>query len=342
MLYKLSNLINIQIINIIISKINLIVNYIYNLENNYLPNIQLVSTNYSIPNIKNIIIFILINLIFLIIVIVYIIFIIKIKPFFNIKLIQIFIKQLVPKIFNSLHNIFIFNFLNLYFSDYYFSFNFLNFIIFIFNNNFSLPIMDLSVIKIIVKSLTNKEYLFSSFSIFPKLFNSDLVISLEDCSAGVVDSEKEIESQRSNSPTASENLLFSTEVASLNFNNFTDLNNEDKRSYLINKYENKGMTPTFYTISWLSDKIHLNTDGNKQNVDIFIENYLNEILNLERDTQLKSKAFHRDKPFLRHLIYKTPLEYPYVIPAKNDMSEFELSEMKDALIKEEEEIFIEN
>ncbi len=102
------------------------------------------------------------------------------------------------------------------------------------------------------------------------------------------------------------------------------------------------MTPTFYTISWLSDKIQINTDGNKLNVDLFIDNYLNQILNLERDTQLKSFAFHRDKPFLRHLIYKTPLEYPYVIPANNNMSEFEMFDLKDALIKNEEETINKN
>jgi hypothetical protein len=340
-LIKLNNLIFIQIKNIIISKLNLIINHIYNLENIF--NIKINILNYSISNCfaKNILLFIVINLTLFLLVILYLIYIINIEPSLNKKIIIKIIKQI--QILNSIYNIFIIKLLNIYFSDYYIISNFFNFLNFIFINtiNFSsglLPIKDLGVIKIIFQNFNYQEDKFSSISTFPKLMSSDLVFKKEVVSLeGNVDSDIELHSNLSNSPTASsiapqENLA----TEDINFNNFTDLRNEEKRNYLINKYENKGMTPTFYIISWLSDKIQNNTDGNKQNVDIFIDNYLNEILNLERDTQLKSFAFHREKPFLRHLIYKTPLEYPYVIPANNNMSEFEISELKDALIKSEE------
>lgn len=337
-LSKFSNLIIIQINNIIISKFNLIINYIYNLENIFHIRINLNILNYSISNClaKTIILFIVINLTLLLLVILYLIYIIKIEPSLNKNIIIKIIKQI--QILNSIYNIFIINLLNIYFSDYYIISNFFNFINFIYINtiNFSsglLPIKDLGLIKIIIQSFNYREDKFSSISTLPKLMSSDLVFKREVVSLeGNVDSDIELQSNLLNSPTSEENLA----TEDINFNNFTDLRNEDKRSYLINKYENKGMTPTFYIISWLSDKIQSNTDGNKQNVDIFIENYLNEILNLERETQLKSFAFHREKPFLRHLIYKTPLEYPYVIPANNNMSEFEMSELKDAMIKSEE------
>jgi hypothetical protein len=342
-LIKLNNLIFIQIKNIIISKLNLIIYYIYNLENIF--NLKFNILNYSISNCfaKNILLFIVINFTLFLLVILYLIYIINIEPSLNKKIIIKIIKQI--QILNSIYNIFIIKLLNMYFSDYYIISNFFNFLNFIYINtiNFSnglLPIKDLDVIKIIIQNFYYQEDKFSSISTFPKLMSSELVFKKEVVSLeGNVESDIELQSNLSNSPTASnidprsaENLV----TEDINFNNFTDLRNEEKRNYLINKYENKGMTPTFYIISWLSDKIQNNTDGNKQNVDIFIENYLNEILNLERNTQLKSFAFHREKPFLRHLIYKTPLEYPYVIPANNNMSEFEISELKDALIKSEE------
>ena len=349
-LSKLTNLIFIQIINIINSKFNKIIIFINNLENNFHLNIL----NYSINNsfggpTKNILLFILINLTLLILINLYLIYIIKIEPSLNKKLIIKIIKQI--QILNIMYNIFIINLWNIYFSDYYIISSISKFIKFIFINtiNFSsglFQIKELGVIKLIFQSLNYLrlcEDKFTSISTFHKLMSSDLVFQRQrrqievtslNSLEGNVDSEIELHSNLANSPNASSEENLATE--DINFNNFTDLKIEDKRTYLINKYENKGMTPTFYVISWLSDKIQLNTDGTKQNVDVFIDNYLNQILNLERDTQLKSFAFHREKPFLRHLIYKTPLEYPYVIPANNNMSEFEISELKDALIKSEE------
>jgi hypothetical protein len=134
-----------------------------------------------------------------------------------------------------------------------------------------------------------------------------------------------------------EDDLLSTD--DLLFNNFNELNLEDRKRYIINKFENKGMIATFYSINWLMDKIILDTEGTKHNVEFLIDKYLNQMLNLERVTQLKSFAFHREKPFLRHLLdpNNTPLEYPYVIPAKNTMTESDMYDLKDALIKNEEE-----
>src|SRR6266550_864152 len=307
----------------IISNLNFasLVNNISNLENILNHNINILLTSYdiyfNIPNIKNIFIFIVINLTFYFLVFLFIIIKIKSESLFNCKFIRIFITQnnLIKIIYNIF--IFIFNLVSLYYQlplvkGFYFNFEaniiiakqiFINFINFDFTN-FKLGFKNFNFIFL------------NRVDTLQKLMNSDLDSNskVKVSEVNVSNSIESVSKVNSSNPMVIkdlENTLLVTEE--FKFNNFKDLSIEDKRSYIINHYENKGMKPTFYTINWLSDKVLSNTDGNKNNVDIFINNYLNQILNLERNTQLKSFSFHREKPFLRHLVYKTPLEYPHVI-----------------------------
>src|SRR6266550_1668753 len=303
-------------------------------------NLNFASLVNNISNIKNIFIFIVINLTFYFLVFLFIIIKIKSESLFNSKFIRIFITQnnLIKIIYNIF--IFIFNLVSLYYQlplvkGFYFNFEaniiiakqiFINFINFDFTN-FKLGFKNFNFIFL------------NRVDTLQKLMNSDLDSNskVKVSEVNVSNSIESVSKVNSSNPMVIkdlENTLLVTEE--FKFNNFKDLSIEDKRSYIINHYENKGMKPTFYTINWLSDKVLSNTDGNKNNVDIFINNYLNQILNLERNTQLKSFSFHREKPFLRHLVYKTPLEYPHVIPANNNISEFEESELKDALIKNDD------
>nr|YP_009710598.1 hypothetical protein [Amanita bisporigera]QFZ98547.1 hypothetical protein [Amanita bisporigera] len=336
LLSKFSHIVSFQLINNLITKLNVIVTYIYNLESTLNINISY----YNITYINSLIIFIVIHLILLLIVIAYLFLLLKIKPLFDILFIKLLFKQL--NLLKNLLNLFIFslNLINLELFEYFPSFN-LNKIIF--KNMITLSLANNELV-LTDNSLISEEDQIISSSAFSQNLNTSLPESLSSFAGAapqVVNEESEIElvSTLSNSPTASEDeLLYKGDTI---FQIFNELSKEDKITYLINKYENKGMIATLYSISWLLEKILLNTDGTKHNVDLFIDNYLNQMLNLERDTQLKSFAFHRDKPFLRHLVYKTPLEFPYVIPINNNISEFDQSDLKEAIIKNEEETFIE-
>ena len=353
-LIKFSQILYIPKIINIISKINInlasLVNFISNLENIFNTNINILLTSYdiyyNIHNLKNMILFIVINLTIYFLVILYIIIKINSDSLFNSKLIRLtqinFIK-IIYIIFILILNIFsLYGLLSLA-SGYYLNLEANIFItkqIFMNCINFDLTNLNLGFIKKYINFI-----FFNRVDTFHKFMDSDLDynskgkvsevnVSISNSNSNSIESVSNDKINNSVVVTASENTLLVTEE--IKFKNFNDLSIENKRSYIINHYENKGLTPTFYTINWLSDKVLSNTDGNKNNVDIFINNYLNQILNLERNTQLKSFAFHRDKPFLRHLIYKTPLEYPYVIPANKNISEFEESELKDALIKNDD------
>jgi hypothetical protein len=323
-----------------------LVNYISNLENILNQNINILLTSYdiyfNIPNLTNIIIFLVINLTFYINFLVFLYIFIKINnnSLFNSKFIRIFLTQInLIKIIYIIF-IFIFNLFSLYYQlplvkDYYLNLEaniiiakqiFINFI------NFDLTNFNLD--------FKNINFIFlNRVDTFQKLMNSELdsnsKVNVSDINvSNSIESVSKVNINNSVVNSDYDNVVLVTEE--IKFNNFKDLSIEDKRSYIINQYENKGMKPTFYTINWLSDKVLSNTDGKQNNVDIFINNYLNQILNLERDTQLKSFSFHREKPFLRHLVYKTPLEYPHVIPTNKNISEFEESELKDALIKNDD------
>nr|WIF29635.1 hypothetical protein [Amanita sp. CQC-2022a] len=323
-----------------------LVNYILNLEYILNQNINILLTSYdiyfNIPNLTNIIIFLVINLTFYINFLVFLYIFIKINnnSLFNSKLIRIFITQInLIKIIYVIF-IFIFNLFSLYYQlplikDYYLNLEaniiiakqiFINFINFDLTN-FNLDFKNINLIFL------------NRVDTFQKLMNSELdsnsKVNVSDINvSNSIESVSKVNINNSVVNSDYDNVVLVTEE--IKFNNFKDLSIEDKRSYIINQYENKGMKPTFYTINWLSDKVLSNTDGKQNNVDIFINNYLNQILNLERDTQLKSFSFHREKPFLRHLVYKTPLEYPHVIPTNKNISEFEESELKDALIKNDD------
>nr|YP_009710557.1 hypothetical protein [Amanita pseudoporphyria]QFZ98506.1 hypothetical protein [Amanita pseudoporphyria] len=324
---KFSNIVIISLIKNFISKFIIIFTYLCHLGN--ISNINI--TSYDITYVNYLIPFFIIHLTLLLIVIGYLFFLLKIKVLVDNLFIKFLFKQI--NLIKFLKNSFliILNLLNLDIMEYYYNFN-----------------------KVILKnmvtlSLTGNELVLSDqnpegiTSVQNSSPSDDLpgesFSNLTVTDTGDEASELGLDTPLSNSTIAvdSENNLLPTENK-----NFFELSREDRTKHIINKFEDKGMNVAYYTITWLMEKITLNTDGNLNNVDLLIDSYLLEMLNLERKTKLKSFAFHRDKPFLINLVHKTPLEYPYVIPAKNNLTEADLYDLKDAIFKNGAEILTEN
>ena len=108
------------------------------------------------------------------------------------------------------------------------------------------------------------------------------------------------------------------------FNNFNELNNDEKLCYLKSKYYDKGLDHNHHILDWFVKSIDSNTNREKVQVDNYIETNLNILLKLSRDTALKSHSFIRINPFLK--TFNGPLVYPYVIP-QSKYSSWELIEM---------------
>jgi hypothetical protein len=62
------------------------------------------------------------------------------------------------------------------------------------------------------------------------------------------------------------------------------------------------------------------TDGNKTNIENLIEINLNQILKIERETQLNNLAFFRNSPFLINKIDNSPIAFPKIIPVFKGLS----------------------
>lgn len=323
---KFSNIVFVSIIQNYISKFIIIVTYLYKLENNLYINI----TCYNITYVNYLIPFFIIHLTLLLIVIAYLFYLLKIKVLFENLFIKILFKQINFMKFLTNFFLIILHLLNLDIIENYYN---LNKIILKNTGIFSLTGNDL----VLSDQTQTSEGVISvqnsgpSEGLLGESFSNSIVNDI-----GIDDSELGLETPLSNSPIDSEDNLLPTDNK-----NYFELSREDRITHIIKKFEDKGMIAAYYTITWLMEKITLNTDGNLNNVDLLIDSYLDEMLNLERTTKLKSFAFHRDKPFLRHLVHKTPLEYPYVIPAKNTLSEAELYDLKEALNKNGVETLIE-
>lgn len=65
------------------------------------------------------------------------------------------------------------------------------------------------------------------------------------------------------------------------------------------------------------------------------------MLNLERRAYLKVKLFI-ETTFLKHLTYKIALEYLYVIPANNNLTEFGIYDLKEIKFKFENDTLNQN
>ena len=103
-------------------------------------------------------------------------------------------------------------------------------------------------------------------------------------------------------------------MANLNFTNFNlELNLEVKYEYLKYKFYLKGLDCNLPYLEWFINLLN-NSDGNKTNIDNIIENNLNHILKIERDSKLNNLAFFRNKPFLINKLDDSPLAYPNIIP----------------------------
>jgi hypothetical protein len=103
-------------------------------------------------------------------------------------------------------------------------------------------------------------------------------------------------------------------MANINFTNFNlELNLEVKYEYLKYKFYLKGIDHNLPYLEWFINLLNL-SDGNQTNIDNIIENNLNHILKIERDSKLNNLAFFRNKPFLINKLDNSPLTYPNIIP----------------------------
>lgn len=79
------------------------------------------------------------------------------------------------------------------------------------------------------------------------------------------------------------------------FGNLTDM---DKETYIQNKMELKGLNTNSFLINYFIQAILNNTSGSKIDVDNFLNQNLNTILNDQRNIQLNQHSFVRIKPLL--------------------------------------------
>jgi len=209
----------------------------------------------------------------------------------------------------------------------------------IFNINFS-KIFDLSNSKIIGHSIIGQEV---QNNIIANIDNSlssssqpqDITSSLNlSTSNPITELKKIIESQNSESinkdtidtdydsdmsiKTKINLILVNSNSHIFNFNNFNaDLTLEEKFFYIERKMYLKGVESSLPMIDWFID-LMAKSDGSKTSIDKLVELNLNAILKMERNSQLNSCGFFRNKPFLITHADKTPLVYPHVIPIFKD------------------------
>jgi len=150
----------------------------------------------------------------------------------------------------------------------------------------------------------------------------------------------------SNSDTDSDIIEIETEehkesMKPIYFENFKNLSQKEKFNYIYQKMYNKAIDPNKYLIEWLINSTLNNTNGNKLEIDNYIEINLNKIQKNERESQLMSHAFERTRPYPITRIDPSPHAFPVYMPMKKDMDDWDSQELIDAMNninKEYEEI----
>lgn len=148
--------------------------------------------------------------------------------------------------------------------------------------------------------------------------NSDKYMSSENLLNKIDTSESDIsENDISNNL---ENEVIINNIGNIKFSDFNqELNLEEKYHYLKYKFYNKGIDHNISYLDWFINLLD-KTEGSKTNIDNIIEFNLNQILKMERDTQLNNLAFFRTKPFLINKFDHSPIAFPNIIPVFKGLS----------------------
>lgn len=129
------------------------------------------------------------------------------------------------------------------------------------------------------------------------------------------------------------------------FANFNNLNTQERLAYITNLMKIKGLTGHPFLIDHFNDSLLKNTSGSKEEVDNFLNENLNTILNDKRKSQLNKHGIIRVRPLL--LNNSNNSAFPNVLPYKSDNSfDFEwqdqLESMREAQKLTEEDSISDN
>lgn len=141
--------------------------------------------------------------------------------------------------------------------------------------------------------------------------NSDKHISSENILDKINTSESDISDNDISNKIENEEIV--NNIDNIFFTDFNkDLNLEEKYQYLKYNFYTKGIVHNLPYLDWFINLLD-KTDGSKTNIDNIIEFNLNQILKMERETQLNNLAFFRTKPFLINKFDRSPIAYPKII-----------------------------
>jgi hypothetical protein len=148
--------------------------------------------------------------------------------------------------------------------------------------------------------------------------------------------DKDIEENISNSSSDSEIIELDTEehkesMKAINFDNFNNLTKKEQSNYIYQKMYNKAIEPNQPLIDWLINSTINNTNGNKLDIDPYIDSNLNIIQKGERESQLMTHAFERTRPYPIKKIDSSPYAFPVYMPMKKDMDDWDYQEFIDAM-----------
>nr|YP_009739408.1 hypothetical protein [Tricholoma flavovirens]QIC20252.1 hypothetical protein [Tricholoma flavovirens] len=142
--------------------------------------------------------------------------------------------------------------------------------------------------------------------------NSDKHISSENILDKIDTSESDITDNDISNKIENEEIV--NNIDNFIFTDFNkDLNLEEKYQYLKYHFYTKGIVHNIPYLDWFINLLD-KTDGSKTNIDNIIEFNLNQILKMERETQLNNLAFFRTKPFLINKFDHSPIAFPNIIP----------------------------
>lgn len=139
------------------------------------------------------------------------------------------------------------------------------------------------------------------------------------------------DSENSNSDTESLNSIDENQGWENSQIPFVNLTDQDKETYIQNKMELKGLNTNSFLSNYFIQAILNNTSGSKIDVDKFLNQNLNTILNDQRNIQLNQNSFVRIRPLLLNNSESLNLQnlqtksFQSVVPFK-PMNDFDLDE----------------
>ena len=172
--------------------------------------------------------------------------------------------------------------------------------------------------------------------IIKEMLNDKDNSSLPSNSSSSYSTSKEIIEEDIDFDKDSESIEIETEkhkelMKSIEFENFNDITQKEQSNYIYQQMYNKAIEPNQPLIDWLIISTLNNTNGNKSDIDDYINSNLNVIQKEERDSQLMTHAFERTRPYPIKRIDPSPYAFPAYMPMKKRMDEWESQELIDAM-----------